>query len=138
MFGSIQGVYGGNIGGMANTIAGNPAEFLIPGRARRTTQPKLPGEDPRAIEGVYGPPNRTPIPVPGQPALPQAFNFPGAAGNMGALAQAAFTTQPQATNLSFQDLSKFENILNQLNTTKIRNASSMPFPEDPRIPTTFR
>jgi hypothetical protein len=137
MYGSIQNYYGGNIEGMQNTIAGNPAEFLIPGRARRTTQPKLPGEDPRAIEGVYGSPSRTPIPVPGQPALPQAFNFP-AVGNMGALAQAAFNTQSQATKLSSQDLSKFEDILNQLNTSKIRKAPPMSFSEDPRIPAPFR
>jgi len=90
MFGSIQGVYGGNIGGMANTIAGNPAEFLIPGRARRTTQPKLPGEDPRAIESVYGSPNKIPVPVPGQNALPQAF-MPG----MNPMGNAGFYLGPQ-------------------------------------------
>lgn len=136
----MAGFYGtfiGNDGALNNLIAGNPAEFLIPGRARRTTQPKLPGEDPRAIESVYGSPNRTPVPVPGQNALPQAFNFP-AVGNMGALAQAAFNTQPQATNLSPQDLSKFEDILNQLNTSKIRSLLPMPFPENPRIPAPFR
>ena len=90
---AMNGFYGGfmgNAGVAGNLIAGNPAEFLIPGRARRTTQPKLPGEDPRAIESVYGSPNRIPVPVPGQNALPQAF-IPG----MNPMGNAGFYLGPQ-------------------------------------------
>jgi hypothetical protein len=86
----LYGTFMGNEAGIQNTIAGNPAEFLIPGRARRTTQPKLPGEDPRAIESVYGSPNKIPVPVPGQNALPQAF-MPG----MNPMGNAGFYLGPQ-------------------------------------------
>jgi len=82
---SLYGGYMGNAGALAQ---GNP-NFLggtrtaIPG-AIPGPYPVLPGEDPEAIKGVYGPPVQMQPPVNMQPRLPLAQGF-GDIGNMGGM-----------------------------------------------------
>lgn len=86
-------------GAPGNLIGGNPfgPGFVIPGR-KPVGQPVLPGEDRKAIEGVYGTPGPKPMPGTDPLGLPMAFgssNLPGAVGNMGGIANSMFYRGPQ-------------------------------------------
>lgn len=96
-----DGGYGvpGMPGNAGQFLAGNPfgPGFVIPNK-QPTGRPLLPGEDPKAIEGVYGPTGPRPMPGNIPPALPMAMgssNLPNAIGNMAGLANSQFYKGPQ-------------------------------------------
>jgi hypothetical protein len=63
----------GNIGNLlaGGNFLGGKATEIRGGRPAAGSRPLLPGEDPNAIQGVYGP--GQPLPMPTQLQLPQAY-----------------------------------------------------------------
>ena len=83
---SFYGPLPGNAGALAQANANflGGARTTIPG-ATPGAVPLLPGEDKKAIEGVYGVPGQFQPPVNAQPRLPLAQGFAGDIGNMAGL-----------------------------------------------------